>query len=66
MPRYPENWRINDVLLHALLGVSVVRGNTESHSMNRSLCEADNTVLIQKRDEEQFNGLTSEIFFKYA
>ena len=56
--RHPNNWRSNDVLLHALLGVSVIRGKTESHLMNWTLCEEDNTVLIQKRDEEQFSGLT--------
>ena len=26
--------------------------------MNRTLCKEDNTVLNQKRDEEQFSGLT--------
>ena len=56
--RHPNNLRSNDVLLHALLGVSVIRGKTESHLMNWTLCEEDNTVLIQKRDEEQFSGLT--------
>ena len=56
--RHPNNWRSNDVLLYALLGVSVIRGKTESHLMNWTLCEEDNTVLIQKRDEEQFSGLT--------
>ena len=56
--RYPNNWRSKDVLLHALLGMSVIRGKTESHLMNRTLCKEDNTVLNQKRDEEQFSGLT--------
>ena len=35
-----------------------MRGKTESHLMNRTLCEEDNTILIQKRDEKQFSGLT--------
>ena len=26
--------------------------------MNRTLCKEDNTVLNQKRDKEQFSGLT--------
>ena len=35
--------------------------------MNRTLCKEDNTVLIQKdEDEEQFSGLTQILFFKYA
>ena len=34
--------------------------------MNRTLCKEDNTVLNQKRDEEQFSGLTLILFFKYA
>ena len=29
--------------------------------MNRTLCEEDNTMLIQKRDEKQFSGLTNQI-----
>ena len=56
--RYPNNWRSNDVLLHALLGVSVIRGKGESHLVNRTLCKEDNTMLNQKQDEEQFSGLT--------
>ena len=31
-----------DVLLHALLGVSAVRGKTESHLINRFFCEENN------------------------
>ena len=34
--------------------------------MNRTLCKEDNTVLNQKRDEEQFSDLTLILFFKYA
>ena len=33
--------------------------------MNRTQ-EEDNTMMIQKRDEEKFSGLTYIIFFKYA
>ena len=54
---YYNNWRSNDVLLHAILGTSVIRGKTESHLMNRTQ-EEDNTMMIQKRDEEKFSGLT--------
>ena len=34
--------------------------------MNRGLCEEDNTAWNQKRDEEEFSGLTLVLFFKYA
>ena len=34
--------------------------------MNRTLCKEDNTMLNQKRDEEQFSGLTLILFLKYA
>ena len=62
--RYPNNWRSNDVLLHALLGVSVIRGKTESHLMNRTLCKGDNTVLNQKRDEEKIQWLNVNSIFQ--
>ena len=54
---YYNNWRSNDVLLRAILGTSVIRGKTEGHLMNRTQ-EEDNTMMIQKRDEEKFSGLT--------
>ena len=64
--RYPYNWRTNDVLLHSLLGVSVIKGKNGKPCKEQEKCKEDNTVLIQKRDEEQFSGLMLILFFKYA
>ena len=64
--RYPNNWTSNDALLHALLGVSVIKGKNGKPCNEQEKCKEDNTVLIQKRDEEQFSGLTLILFFKYA
>ena len=61
-----SNWGNADVLLHALLGVSALRGKTESHLINRIFCEENNIVSNQKRDEEQFSDLTEVLFAKYA
>ena len=52
--RYPNNWRIKDVLLHPLLGVSVIGRKAESRLMKRSLCKENNRVLNQKRDWNTF------------
>ena len=60
-----SNWGNADVLLNALLGVSALRGKTESH-LDRIFCEENNIVSNQKRDEEQFSDLTEVLFAKYA
>lgn len=54
-----------DVLPHALLGVSAIRGETGNRLINRIFCEENNIlVLNQKRDEEQFSDLTEVLFGK--
>ena len=55
-----------DVLPHALLGVSALRGEIGNRLINRIFCEENNIVLNQKRDEEQFSDLTEVLFGKYA
>lgn len=55
-----------DVLPHALLEVSAIRGKTGSHLINRIFCEENNIVLNQKLDEEQFSDLKEVLFGKYA